>query len=312
MESTPECLPASALKITTPLIANQWEILLRDHPDRDFVHYILWGIRQGFRIGFNREQKCRRANGNMISAIQNPQPVMDFLQAEVAAGRVVGPLPDIRDVQVSRFGVIPKQGQPGKWRLILDWYSPHNVSVNDGVDRELCFMHFATVDNAITKILRLGTESLLAKIDIEHAYRNIPIHPSDRRLLGMMYGRGLYIDTVLPFGLRSAPKVFSAIADAIEWIALHAGVSVLLHYFDDFLTMGQKRLAGMLTQPCPTNTPVQSTGYSVEVAETRRPINGVNFSGSGARHLQAGNVTASGESRGAQTTNCQVDGQKGW
>ena len=24
--------------------------------------------------------------------------------------------------------------------------------------------------------------------------------------------------------LRSAPKVFSAIADAIEWIALHAGV----------------------------------------------------------------------------------------
>ena len=40
--------------------------------------------------------------------------------------------------------------------------------------------------------------------------------------------------------LESVPKVFSAIADAIEWIALHAGVSVLLHYLDDFLTMGKK------------------------------------------------------------------------
>ena len=50
------------------------------------------------------------------------------------------------------------------------------MSVNDGVDRELCSMRYATVDNAITKILHLGTDSLLAKIDIEHAYRNIPIH----------------------------------------------------------------------------------------------------------------------------------------
>ena len=101
-------------------------------------------------------------------------------------------------------------------------------------------MRYATVDNAIEKVLRLGADSLLAKIDVEHAYRNVPIQPSDRRLLGMMWEGGLYIDTVLPFGLRSAPKVFSAIADAIEWIAWHAGVSVLLHYLDDFLTMGKK------------------------------------------------------------------------
>ena len=238
--SAPECLPASALRITTPLAANQWEILLKDHPDKDFVHYILRGIRQGFRIGFNREHKCKRANGNMISAIQNPQPVADFLHTEVTAGRVIGPLPDIPQVQISRFGVIPKQGQPGKWRLILDLSSPHNTSVNDGVAQELCSMRYATVDNAIEKVIRLGADSLLAKIDVEHAYRNVPIHPSDRRLLGMMWEGGLYIDTVLPFGLRSAPKVFSAIADAIEWIALHAGVSVLLHYLDDFLTMGKK------------------------------------------------------------------------
>ena len=56
----------------------------------------------------------------------------------------------------------------------------------------------------------------------------------------MMWEGGLYIDTVLPFGLRSAPKVFSAIADATEWIALHVRVSVLLHYLNEFITMGKK------------------------------------------------------------------------
>ena len=118
----------------------------------------------------------------MISAIQNPQPAADFLHTEVTAGRVIGPLPDIPDVQISRFGIIPKQGQPGKWQLILNLSSPHNtsVNVNDGVAQELCSMRYATVDNAIEKVLRLGADSLLAKMDIQHAYRNVPIHPSDR------------------------------------------------------------------------------------------------------------------------------------
>ena len=152
----------------------------------------------------------------MISAIRNPQPVADFLQTEVKAGRVVGPLLDMPNVQISRFGVIPKQGQPRKWRLILDLSSPHNLSVNDGVAPDLCSMRYATVDNTVEKAFILGVDSLLAKVDIEHAYRNVPIHPGDRRLLGMMWKGDLYVDTVLPFGSRSAPpKIFSAIADTV-------------------------------------------------------------------------------------------------
>ena len=96
------------------------------------------------------------------------------------------------------------------------------------------------MDKAVEKILQLGRNSLLAKIDIEHAYRNIPVHPSDRRLLGMTWRGHLYVDTVLPFGLRSAPKIFSAIAVGVELIALHSGVSQVLHYLDDFLTMGKE------------------------------------------------------------------------
>ena len=215
-------------------------MLLTHHPDRHLVHYLLTGITEGFRIGFQRNQVCKRAAGNMKSASLNPEPVMDFIRGEVQAGRVIGPLQDVPQVHVSRFGVIPKQGQPGRWRLILDLSSPHHHSVNDGIASELCSIKYATVDNAVQQILQLGRNTLLAKIDIEQAYRNIPIHPSDRRLLGMSWKGALYIDTVLPFGLRSAPKIFSAIADTLEWIGIHEGISILLHYLDDFLTMGRE------------------------------------------------------------------------
>ena len=66
----------------------------------------------------------------MISAIKNPQPVAEFLSTELKAGRIIGPLEKTPDMQISRFGVIPKQNQTGKWRLILDLSSPSTYSVN--------------------------------------------------------------------------------------------------------------------------------------------------------------------------------------
>ena len=55
------------------------------------------------------------------------------------------------------------------------------------------------------------------------------------------YGVGLFVDTALPFGLRSAPKIFSAVADAVEWILRQEGVETVMHYLDDFLVVGLAR-----------------------------------------------------------------------
>ena len=48
----------------------------------------------------------------------------------------------------------------------------------------------------------------------------------------------VYIDTVLPFGLRSAPLIFTAVADAVQWILETQGVNHIMHYLDDYLVMG--------------------------------------------------------------------------
>ena len=46
------------------------------------------------------------------------------------------------------------------------------------------------------------------------------------------------MDLMLPFGLRSAPKIFTAVVDVVEWITRGKGAEFVIHYLDDFLVMG--------------------------------------------------------------------------
>ena len=48
------------------------------------------------------------------------------------------------------------------------------------------------------------------------------------------------VDMVLPFGLHSAPFIFTSIADLVEWILVrNYGMNFLRHYLDDFFTLGR-------------------------------------------------------------------------
>ena len=63
----------------------------------------------------------------------------------------------------------------------------------------------------------------------------VPVHPDDQPLLGIKWQGKVYLDAALPFGLRSAPKIFSAVADALTWAMMVDGIPELMHYLDDFL-----------------------------------------------------------------------------
>lgn len=80
---------------------------------------------------------------------------------------------------------------------------------------------------------------MLATLDIASAYRNVPVHPEDQPLLGMRWKGDLYMDATLPFGLRSAPKIFTTLADGLEWILQSRGSCRLIHYLGDFLFMAE-------------------------------------------------------------------------
>lgn len=132
-------------------------------------------------------------------------------------------------IHISPIGVIPKKNKPGKWRLIVDLSSPACASVNDGISHELSSMSYPSVDHLVQLVLNVGRGAWLVKADIKEAYRMVPIHPEDQPLLGIKWDNAVFVDRTLPFGLRSAPKIFSAVADAIQWILVHHGVSKCLH-----------------------------------------------------------------------------------
>ena len=168
---------------------------------------------QGFRIGFNYSLvACSPTTSNMKSAVQNPLVIDEYLTKECVAGRVIGPLnpADFPQVQISRFGVIPKKHAANEWRMILDLSYPPGSSVNDGVDRTLSSLSYPSVRDAIKEIAHCGQGCLLAKADVKSAFRIVPVHPDDRLLLGMKWREQLFIDTTLPFGLRSTPKIPTA------------------------------------------------------------------------------------------------------
>ena len=60
-----------------------------------------------------------------------------------------------------------------------------------------------------------------------------------------------YINKFLPFGLRSAPKIFSAVADAAQWVLVRNGVKQVLHYLDDFALVESNLAAA---EKCPYST----------------------------------------------------------
>ena len=74
------------------------------------------------------------------------------------------------------------------------------------------------MDTAINHMIKLGPGALLAKMDIKSTFHLLPVHPTDCRLLAMEWNRGIYIDTCLPYGLRSVPKLFNILADLFSWM----------------------------------------------------------------------------------------------
>ena len=80
-----------------------------------------------------------------------------------------------------------------------------------------------------------GRHCLMCKIDIKRAFRLLPVLPAQWIILGICWVGQFFIDTRLPFGLRSSPAIFNRFADAVCWIIQNIyHILNLIHYSDDF------------------------------------------------------------------------------
>ena len=248
----------------TPLRPFILERELSDHPDKVFVRQLIDNLRRGCAIGYTGPQFDYFAS-NLQSAYQQPEVIDATLNEECSAGRILGPFdqPPLPNFRTSGLGLVPKHD--GGWRIIYHLSAPFAHSINDYIDPQSYSLSYCTIDDAYTILNNLGPGALMSKIDLRNAFRLIPVRPDDWNLLGICWRKQFYVDTCLPFGLRSAPHIFNQLSTAIHWILQHSyGVRHLLHYLDDFFTAGpaasqecQMNLQSMFTLCEDINAPIK-------------------------------------------------------
>jgi hypothetical protein len=167
---------------------------------------LLSGFREGFKLGVEGEKlQCNFCNAkNHKSALENPDKVLEKLAKESLKSRIAGPF---KNFVSSPLGLVPKAVN-GKFRLIHDLSYPKVNSVNSLIPPENSEVKYDCIDNVIKLVKYFGRDSYLGKTDVEDAFRNIDIHPSDYHLLGFTWNGFYYYDKCLAMGATSSCQIF--------------------------------------------------------------------------------------------------------
>jgi hypothetical protein len=169
--------------------------------------------------------------------------VREVIRADVAALKKAGPIAPFpwpvvngHPIWISPFGAVPKK-YSGKVRVIHDLSAPKDGdSVNAGIlDGSLSIASFG---HAARAVRNAGRGAWLIKLDVEAAYKQVPVRPEDWHLLGFEFEGKFFYERVLPFGLRSSCKLWELFAAALQFMCekLDCGSPhEVIHYVDDFL-----------------------------------------------------------------------------
>ncbi|KAM9326863.1 LOW QUALITY PROTEIN: uncharacterized protein PAF06_003101 [Gastrophryne carolinensis] len=267
-------------KGSSPVIVGKIMGWLNRYPDKEAAGLLGSGFQEGFVIPCSVPPSgtFRR---NLKSARQHPGVVRDKLAKEVGLGRMAGPFvtPPIPGLVVSPLGVVPKK-EPGKFRLIHHLSFPKGGSVNDGISPEAASVSYTTFDFALGLVWAAGPGALMAKTDIESAFRLLLVHPDSQYLLGCYFEGGVFIDRCLPMGCSVSCAYFEAFCTFLEWVVKKkSGLSAVTHYLDDFFCVGpaDSRVCDLLLS-CMLST-FDSFGVPVATEKTEGPRTCMSFLG---------------------------------
>nr|XP_054749833.1 uncharacterized protein LOC129255509 [Lytechinus pictus] len=138
----------------------------------------------------------------------------------------------------SPVGLVPKK-EAGEYRMIHHLSAPSNNSLNGQINRADCTVVYASFDEAVKLVQRIGHGACMGKADIKSAFRLLPVHPDDFDLLGMCVEGRFYFDKCMPMGCSVACSAFEKFSSFLEYCCRKvAGIPNTLHYLDDFLFVG--------------------------------------------------------------------------
>ena len=172
--------------------------------------------------------------------------VEQTIREEIMQGNYV--TTKIKPTVISALGAIPKPNST-EVRLIPNCSRPHGQAVNDYITTRS--FKFQSLDDAI-KLLK--PNCYMAKIDLKHAYRSVPIHPANYQATGCKWRftgddfDTFFYDTRLPFGAKSSPEIFHRLTQAVgRMMAKLTFLGVQLDSVSCTMTLPAKKLAEFQT-----------------------------------------------------------------
>ena len=129
---------------------------------------------------------------------------------------------------VSNVFLVPKKED--QWRLILNLKVLNTFTVRE---------HFKMEDIRSVKDL-LVRGDYMCKLDLKDAYLSVPISTAHRKYLQFQWQGVTYHYNALPFGLATAPRVFTKLLKPVLAHLRAKGLRIIA-YLDDILIIGKSK-----------------------------------------------------------------------
>lgn len=265
--------------IVTSVNADLLESLLKESLyDEMETRFLTNGFRFGFPLGYEGCKNIQRTARNLPFTCGDKFILWEKLMKEVKSKRFAGPFNEIPYSEggyvQSPIGLVPKNGNDT--RLIFHLSYPRSGgSVNAGIPREKCTVHYPEFDEAVRACIIAGRNCYMAKSDMKSAFRVLPLRAEDWRWLIMMAyhpvtgNRYYFLDKCAPFGSSSSPSLYQRCSNAIAHIFHFRTRFKPINYLDDFFFVALRQshcnfLIDSFVTLC------ESMGFPVSLEKTER------------------------------------------
>ena len=184
------------------------------------------GVVQGYSLEFESQPIL----GTILPQFQLSQSEALAMDREVSELERKGAIEPAKGLvgYVSSVFLVPKKD--GGMRLIINLKS---------LNAHLRYVHFKMEDiRSIKDILQPG--DYMGKLDLKDAYLAVPMKDQHRKYLQFQWRDKLLQFTTLPFGLASAPRVFTKLLRPALAHLRQQGIRCLM-YIDDMLVLGASK-----------------------------------------------------------------------
>ncbi len=258
-----KALPTSLSRPHWELPTEAWSFALRNHPDKDYVKFILFNNNNGWTITKNENIECKGTKENYKAKVDFIVTALEKVYKRVTSNYIWGPFTSIEQLPTElhdptfwpQFYKEELGGLNPKVRILTDFSnSTLGPSFNDNLTQDEKTCSYVTIKNIIRTIWENKLVWLWA-MDAHEAYYRVPIRDRFLRYMGFRLCGLIFFYTCLVMGMASSCQVYSEFANVVCWIIinneqhlfLNNNNPLLLHYIDDFFS-GHQSLAGAILQ----------------------------------------------------------------